>query len=50
MKLDFIRLANDLRHAHAQGIPIRLPAMKLRDLDTLLALLSVDQPSSALVH
>lgn len=50
MKLDFIRLANDMRHAHACGVRYRLPAMTARQLDTLLALLSADVPDSVSVH
>lgn len=50
MKLDFIRLANDMRHAHACGVRFRLPAMTARQLDTLLALLSAEVPESDSVH
>ncbi len=39
MKLDFIRLANDIRRAHALGLPFRLPAMSMRDLGKLSSLL-----------
>ena len=49
MCLDFIRLANDMRRAHALGVPIRLPAMTVRDLATLIALLD-EAPASALRH
>ncbi len=50
MNHDFIRLANDMRRAHAQGVPFRLPAMSVRDLDTLIALLATDMPASPLLH
>jgi hypothetical protein len=50
MKLDFIRLANEMRCAHTQGVPFRLPAMTMRDLGTLIALLMIDVPASTLLH
>ena len=39
MKLDFIRLAIEVRRAHALGLPFRLPAMSMRDLGRLSSLL-----------
>lgn len=50
MKLDFIRLANDMRNAHACGFPYRLPVMTARQLDMLLALLSAELPDAVSVH
>ncbi|WOB74349.1 hypothetical protein [Achromobacter xylosoxidans] len=50
MNLDFIRLANDMRRAHAQGVRYRLPAMTVRELGMLLALLSADVPSPVSLH
>lgn len=50
MNHDFIRLANEMRRAHAQGEAFRLPAMTMRDLGTLIALLAIDSPASALTH
>ncbi|WP_179283205.1 MULTISPECIES: hypothetical protein [Bordetella] len=49
MHHDFIRLANDVRRAHALGIAIRLPAMTMRELSTLIALLA-EGPASTLLH
>jgi hypothetical protein len=49
MNHDFIRLAGDVRRAHALGIAIRLPAMTMRELSTLIALLA-DDPASTLLH
>lgn len=39
MNIDFIRLAQQVRRAHALGLPFRLPAMSMRDLGTLSSLL-----------
>ncbi|WP_197031668.1 hypothetical protein [Bordetella petrii] len=50
MNHDFIRLANDMRRAHAQGLPFRLPAMTVRDLGTLIGLLLSEPPASAVLH
>ena len=49
MNLDFTRLASDLRRAHALGLPYSLPAMTMRQLSTLIALLD-EQPVSTLLH
>ncbi|MDH0093453.1 hypothetical protein N7373_18525 [Achromobacter mucicolens] len=50
MHHDLIRLANEMRRAHALGEPFRLPAMTMRDLGTLIALLTADAPASMLLH
>lgn len=50
MNHDFIRLANDMRRAHVQGVPFRLPAMTVRDLGTLIGLLLLEPPAPALLH
>lgn len=50
MHHDFIRLANEMRRAHALGEPFRLPAMTVRELGTLIALLLTEAPASTLLH
>lgn len=50
MHHDFIRLANDMRRAHALGVAFRLPAMTMRDLSTLITLLMAEAPASSLQH
>lgn len=49
MPLDFIKLAQDMRRAHALGHSFRLPAMTMRDLGRLAVLLD-DMPAAALLH
>lgn len=49
MRHDFIRLADEMRRAHALGMPFRLPAMTVRDLAALIALL-VEAHASPLLH
>lgn len=45
MNHDFIRLANDMRRAHLQGIGFRIPAMTMRQLKALIA--AMDDPAAA---
>lgn len=49
MNHDFIRLANDMRLAHLQGIGFRIPAMTMRDLAILIAAMH-DAPAPAQLH
>lgn len=50
MNHDFIRLANDMRRAHALGLPFRIPAMTMRELDTFIGLLTIEAAASAVLH
>lgn len=50
MHHDFIKLANEIQRAHAMGVPFRLPAMTMRELGTLIALLMTEAPASTLLH
>ena len=49
MDHDFIRLANDMRLAHALGLPFRIPAMTMRDLAALFAIVQ-DVPAAEQLH
>lgn len=52
MNLDLIKVAQDLRTFHTQGVAFRLPAMTVRDLEILSRLLDDARPvaASALIH
>ena len=49
MNHDFIRLANDMRRAHALGLPFRIPAMTMRDLAAFFAFVQ-DVPTTSQLH
>lgn len=49
MNHDFIRLANDMRRAHALGLPFRIPAMTMRELAALFAIVQ-DVPTTSQLH
>lgn len=49
MNHDFIRLANDMRRAHALGLPFRIPAMTMRGLAALFAFVQ-DVPTTSQLH
>lgn len=45
MNIDLTKLAAQMRSAHANGVPIRLPAMTGKDLGLLIRIL--DLPAAA---
>lgn len=49
MQHDFIKLARDMRRAHALGRSFRFPAMTMRDLGRLAVLLD-DVPAVSLIN
>lgn len=51
MQLDLNKLAESVRYAHATGTPMRLPAMRMRDIALLTRVMrQLDAPASVLVN
>lgn len=50
MPLNFTKLAQDMRRAHDLGQPFRLPAMQMRELDVLFAMLDRSDSTQPTLH